>query len=68
MEQTTLHAALYRLTEIHGSQTEAAQQCGIEKSYFSRLLSGEKEWPSDEVLRRMGLKRIVTYVWLKEPR
>jgi len=66
--QITLVEAMEVLTEKHGSQAEAARQCDINKTYWSRLMSGIKEWPSDETLQRLGLRRNVTYEWVRQPR
>jgi len=66
--QITLLEAMEALTEKHGSQAEAARQCEINKTYWSRLMSGIKDWPSDETLARLGLRRNVSYEWIKQPR
>lgn len=66
--QVTLQEAMEYLTEKHGSQAEAARQCEINKTYWSRLVAGIKEWPSDETLARLGLRRNVSYEWVKQPR
>jgi|KBSMisStaDraftv2_1062788.scaffolds.fasta_scaffold00151_6 transcriptional regulator with XRE-family HTH domain len=61
----SLNAALSFVIERNrfSDYAEAAQKFGIGKAYLSRLLSGEKNNPSDEVLKRMGIKRevVVTY-------
>ena len=66
--QITLTEAMEALTEKHGSQAEAARQCEINKTYWSRLMSGLKEWPSDETLAKLGLRRNVSYEWIRQPR
>ncbi len=66
--QITLVEAMETLTEKHGSQAEAARQCEINKTYWSRLMSGLKEWPSDETLAKLGLRRNVSYEWIRAPR
>lgn len=43
-----------------GSQAAVARALQVSHGHLSRLLSGDRD-PSDEVLRRMGLKRRVTY-------
>lgn len=46
--------------EEHGSLRAAAKALGIDAGYLSRLKTGEKVNPSDEVLSALGLER-VTY-------
>lgn len=64
--QITLLEAMQALTDSHGSQAEAARQTGINKTYWTRLLSGVKDWPSDATLEALGLKRNVSYEWIKK--
>lgn len=45
----------------YGSVRKAGDALGIDHTYLYRIAAGEKEWPSDEVLLRMGLERVVTY-------
>lgn len=66
--QITLLEALNYLTEKHGSQAEAARQCDINKTYWSRMMNGIKDWPSDATLAQLGLRRNVSYEWVKQPR
>jgi transcriptional regulator with XRE-family HTH domain len=40
---------------------EMAAHLGIDHTYLHRLRTGEKTEPSDEVLRKLGLRRVVTY-------
>ena len=53
---------------IGDAQAEAARQCEINKTYWTRLLNGIKDWPSDETLAKLGLRRNVSYEWIKQPR
>jgi transcriptional regulator with XRE-family HTH domain len=57
----TLNEQIVQLAEQHGSLRAVAEATGIGASYLSRLASGEKTEPSDEVLRKLGLRRVVTY-------
>jgi hypothetical protein len=50
------------LAEKHGSLRAAARVLQVDPGYLSRLRAGEKEWPSDELLRKLKLRRIVLYV------
>jgi len=65
MTTSSLNAALSFVIDQKEftDHSEAAQKFGIGKAYLSRLMSGEKDNPSDEVLKRMGIKRevVVTY-------
>jgi len=49
----------------HGSLRAAARALKIEPSYLCRLRSGKKVWPSDALLKKIGLRRVVsvTYVF-----
>lgn len=61
MTTTTLQARIAALSELHGSLRNAARALDCDVGYLSRLARGEKLEPSDEVLARMDLKRVVTY-------
>lgn len=58
---TFLMAHVEDLVEKYGSTREAAQALGVNHTYLCRLESGFKNNPSDEILRRLGLVRVVTY-------
>ncbi len=45
----------------HGSLRAAARVLECDPGYLSRLASGEKADPGEALLRRMGLRQIVTY-------
>ena len=45
----------------YGSVRKAGDALSIDHTYLYRIAAGEKEWPSDDVLLRMGLERVVTY-------
>lgn len=49
------------LTKRHGSLRAVARVLKIDSGYLSRLASGEKDNPSDAVLRKLGLVRYVMY-------
>ena len=55
-----------QLIERHGTLRAVARVLDVNASYLSRLASGEKDAPSDLLLKRMGLKRVVTYELRKE--
>lgn len=49
------------LIAVHGSVRAASKALDIEASYLHRLSTGEKTSPSDRVLIKLGLRRVVTY-------
>lgn len=57
-----LRARIQALAKQHGSLRAAAMVLQIDHGYLSRLQDGLKLEPSDDVLRKLGLKRVVTYV------
>lgn len=52
---------IQELAKQHGSLRAAARVVQIDHAYLSRLQSGAKIEPSDDTLRKLGLKRIVKY-------
>jgi hypothetical protein len=50
-----------QLVEICGSMQAVAKDFDIDCGYLSRLASGKKKNPSDLVLGKLGLERVVTY-------
>lgn len=59
-----------RISELekqHGSLRAAAKVLGCDAGYLSRLRSGEKDNPSAILLKRMGLKRVISYESIKSP-
>lgn len=57
--------AIDLLVEKHGSLRAAARVIGVNYAYLSRLRNSQKTDPSDAVLRKIGLRRIVVYQWRK---
>lgn len=56
---------LLRLKELekqHGSMRAAARVLKIDHGYLSRLKDGSKMNPSDAVLRKLGLRRVVQFI------
>jgi transcriptional regulator with XRE-family HTH domain len=49
------------LVAAHGGQRSAARALGLDVGYFSRLLNGTKQNPSDDVLNRLGMERMETF-------
>lgn len=57
----TLAERISELVEQHGSIRAAARVLQMDHAYLYRLASGEKTEPSDDVLRKLGLRKAVTY-------
>jgi len=57
----TLPERVAELIAQHGSLRAAAKVLECSPGYLSRLASGEKADPGPTLLRRMGLRQIVTY-------
>lgn len=47
--------------EEHGSLRAAAKALDVDHGYLSRLKNGDKSNPSDELLAKLGLERLVIY-------
>jgi len=58
----TLQERVAQLVAHHGDLRKAARAIQIEPSYLSRLGSGEKQNPGAVTLKRLGLRKIVSYV------
>jgi len=58
----TLRSRIIWLTTQYGSLRSAARSIGLDAAYLKRLRDGEKDSPSDETLRRLNLKKKVTYI------
>jgi len=52
---------IQELTARHGSLRAAARVLKVSPAYLSRLSRNEKEHPSDEFLRKLGIRRTITY-------
>lgn len=63
----TLQDRINELVAQHGSLRAAARVTEIDAGYLSRLRAGEKANPDKDKLRRLGLRRVVTFELLKQP-
>ena len=54
-----------QLVRKHGSLRALARVTQIDVGYLSRLRSGEKMNPDKDKLRRLGLRRVVSYERIK---
>lgn len=62
----SLQERINQLVAQHGSLRAVARVTEIDAGYLSRLRSGEKVAPEKAKLRRLGLRRVVTYELLTE--
>ena len=53
------------LVSQYGSLRAAADAIGMDVGYLSCLARGKKKWPSDHTLRKLGLKRVISYEIVK---
>lgn len=63
----TLQERIDELVQQHGSLRAAARVTEIDAGYLSRLRAGEKVNPEKDKLRRLGLRRVVSYERIKTP-
>ncbi|MFA7291846.1 MAG: hypothetical protein WC023_06315 [Rhodocyclaceae bacterium] len=57
----TLAERIKELADQHGGIRPAARVLQCDHAYLWRLANGEKDDPGPVLLRRMGLRQIVTY-------
>ena len=62
----TLADRIAELERQHGGLRPLARILMVDVSYLSRLKSGEKYRPGKMLLRRLGLRSVVTYERTKE--
>lgn len=58
----TIKERIDELCKTHGSLRKVAKSIDVDLGYLSGLRSGIKTNPSDIVIAKLGLKKIVTYV------
>lgn len=61
----TLADRIDELIAKHGSLRAAARAIDIDHGYLSRLATGDKVRPGKTILRRLGVKQVITYESLK---
>jgi hypothetical protein len=59
---TTIPLRVQELIGQHGGLRPAARVLGMTPQYLLRLQNGEKDNPSPAILKKLGLKRFVSYV------
>lgn len=62
----TLEEAVSKVVTEHGGIRATERAIGIDKSFLSRLMRGEKTNPSDETLEKLGLRAVPRYERIKE--
>ena len=61
MAESMLQQRVKELAVHHGSIRAAARVLMVDHTYLYRLSNGEKDDPSDDLLRKMKLRRVVSY-------
>lgn len=59
---TLLRERILEAIERHGSLRAAARVLQVDAAYLSRLRDGYKTDPGDALLRKLKLRRVVTYL------
>lgn len=59
---TSVAQRIQELAEVHGSVKDVANYLGVNGVYLQRLANDSKTSPSEDVLKKLGLQRIVSYV------
>lgn len=67
-EPSVLQQRIRELAERHGSIRAAARVLEVDHAYLYRLSTGEKDDPGEALLRKLKLRRVVTYVRTDAPR
>lgn len=61
-ETVSIDQRIADLVAQHGSLRKAGRVVKLTGQYLYRLQAGEKTNPSETVLRKLGLRRVITYV------
>jgi hypothetical protein len=57
----SLQERITELAQQHGSLRAAARVLQMDSGYLLRLSTGEKVEPGPAILRKLGLRKVVTY-------
>ena len=68
MDDNLLQERIKEKVDQHGSYRAAAAVLDFDHTYLFRIANGSKTDPGDKLLRKLGLRRVVTYVDKKEPK
>jgi len=63
-----IQTAVKAIVAKHGGVRPAARAIGVNYAYLSRLQTGEKSNPTAAVLRKLGLRKVVSYEPIKPVR
>lgn len=63
----TLEQAVMKVVQKHGGIRAAERATGVDKSFISRLMRGQKVAPSADTLEALGLRAVPRYQVLKTP-
>lgn len=66
-ETLTLAERVIELSARHRGLRAAARVIGVDAGYLHRLKGGSRTQPSDDVLRKLGLRKVVRYVRRSQP-
>lgn len=58
---TLLQERIKKLAKHHGSMRVLGRVLETDHTYLSRLSTGEKNDPGEELLRKLKLRRVITY-------
>jgi transcriptional regulator with XRE-family HTH domain len=58
----TLPERVQELVKLHGSLRAVARKTGVDVAYLKRLRDGEKQNPSDDTLKKLGIEKRILYV------
>lgn len=61
LDEAELYAVIRREVQAAGGQSAFARKLGISAAYVSQIVNAHRE-PSDAVLARIGLRRVVRYM------
>jgi hypothetical protein len=59
---TLLQQRIGDAIERHGSLRAAARVLQVDHAYLKRLLDGVKDNPSPDLMRKLGIRKLTTYV------
>lgn len=55
--------AILKSVAKHGSYRAAGKVLGVDHAYLHKLATGEKDAPSEALLKKLGLRRTVTITY-----
>jgi hypothetical protein len=61
----TLGQCIKELVRRHGGLRPTARALRVDVGYLSRLSRGKKEYPSKAVQRKLGVRAVTRYEWIK---